>query len=125
MKEPSSPPNSSGTVYTKKPKPTSESLGLRGRGIFHLRVLFEQMRREVLEFAIGPPKAVPKPDPEFVEKGGAPNERQYLDQPQYRLRGLVLWLGESSMFSVHPYPALSIQVKLFLTAGFVQNHQNP
>ncbi|KAK7458173.1 hypothetical protein VKT23_010081 [Stygiomarasmius scandens] len=56
------------------PGPTTESLELRGRGILHLGVLFEQMRREGFEFAIGPPKAVLKPDPEFVEKGGEPNE---------------------------------------------------
>ncbi|KAF5367751.1 hypothetical protein D9758_009863 [Tetrapyrgos nigripes] len=57
------------------PGPTTESLELRGRGILHLGVLFEQMRREGFEFAIGPPKAVLLPNPEFIEKGWNINER--------------------------------------------------
>ncbi|KIY67538.1 GTP-binding protein TypA [Cylindrobasidium torrendii FP15055 ss-10] len=46
------------------PGPTSESLELRGRGVLHLGVLFETLRREGFELLIGPPKAVMKPDPE-------------------------------------------------------------
>ena len=46
------------------PGPTSESLELRGRGVLHLGVLFETLRREGYELLIGPPKAVMKPDPE-------------------------------------------------------------
>ncbi|KAF9017826.1 GTP-binding protein TypA [Hymenopellis radicata] len=46
------------------PGPTSESLELRGRGVLHLGVLFETLRREGFEIMIGPPKAVMKPDPE-------------------------------------------------------------
>ncbi|KAJ3972811.1 hypothetical protein EV361DRAFT_822992 [Lentinula raphanica] len=50
------------------PGPTSESLELRGRGVLHLGVLFETLRREGFELTIGPPKAVMIPDPDV--KGG-------------------------------------------------------
>ncbi|KAH6892823.1 hypothetical protein BKA70DRAFT_837586 [Coprinopsis sp. MPI-PUGE-AT-0042] len=46
------------------PGPTSESLELRGRGVLHLGVLFETLRREGYELSVGPPKAVMKPDVE-------------------------------------------------------------
>jgi len=46
------------------PGQTSESLELRGRGVLHLGILFETLRREGFEFLVGPPKAVMKPDPE-------------------------------------------------------------
>ncbi|KAF5382989.1 hypothetical protein D9757_006297 [Collybiopsis confluens] len=45
------------------PGPTSESLELRGRGVLHLGVLFETLRREGFELTVGPPKAVMIPDP--------------------------------------------------------------
>ncbi|KAJ3893725.1 hypothetical protein GG344DRAFT_42738 [Lentinula edodes] len=50
------------------PGPTSEALELRGRGVLHLGVLFETLRREGFELTIGPPKAVMIPDPDV--KGG-------------------------------------------------------
>ncbi|KAK0463177.1 GTP-binding protein TypA [Desarmillaria tabescens] len=46
------------------PGATAESLELRGRGVLHLGVLFETLRREGFEFTIGPPKAVMIPDPD-------------------------------------------------------------
>ncbi|KAF9047454.1 GTP-binding protein TypA [Panaeolus papilionaceus] len=46
------------------PGPTSESLELRGRGVLHLGVLLETMRREGFELSVGSPKAVMKPDPD-------------------------------------------------------------
>lgn len=46
------------------PGPTSESLELRGRGVLHLGVLFETLRREGFEFLISAPKAVMITDPE-------------------------------------------------------------
>ncbi|KAG6901316.1 hypothetical protein C0995_013676 [Termitomyces sp. Mi166 len=49
------------------PGPTSESLELRGRGVLHLGVLLETLRREGFELGVGPPKAVMIPDPD--EKG--------------------------------------------------------
>jgi len=45
------------------PGPSSESLELRGRGVLHLGVLLEVLRREGFEFCVGPPKAVLIPDP--------------------------------------------------------------
>ncbi|KAF9073831.1 hypothetical protein BDP27DRAFT_1318228 [Rhodocollybia butyracea] len=39
------------------PGPTSEALELRGRGVLHLGVLFETLRREGYELTIGPPKS--------------------------------------------------------------------
>ncbi|TFK37816.1 P-loop containing nucleoside triphosphate hydrolase protein [Crucibulum laeve] len=44
------------------PGPTSESLELRGRGVLHLGVLLETLRREGFELGVGPPKAVMIPD---------------------------------------------------------------
>ncbi|KAH8833264.1 GTP-binding protein TypA [Flagelloscypha sp. PMI_526] len=46
------------------PGPTSESMELRGRGVLHLGVLFETLRREGFEFSISAPKAVMIPDPD-------------------------------------------------------------
>ncbi|KAF8901354.1 hypothetical protein CPB84DRAFT_1836409 [Gymnopilus junonius] len=51
-------------ALTVLPGPTSESLELRGRGVLHLGVLLETLRREGFELSVGPPKAVMIPDPE-------------------------------------------------------------
>lgn len=51
-------------ALTVLPGPTSESLELRGRGVLHLGVLFETLRREGFEFGIGSPKAVMIKDPD-------------------------------------------------------------
>jgi GTP-binding protein TypA/BipA len=45
------------------PGPSSDSLELRGRGVLHLGVLLEVLRREGFELCVGPPKAVLIPDP--------------------------------------------------------------
>ncbi|KAJ7202136.1 GTP-binding protein TypA [Mycena pura] len=45
------------------PGPTSDSLEVRGRGVLHLGILLENLRREGFEFLIGPPKAVLRTDP--------------------------------------------------------------
>ncbi|EIM88770.1 GTP-binding protein TypA [Stereum hirsutum FP-91666 SS1] len=50
------------------PGPSAESLELRGRGVLHLGVLLETMRREGFELSVGSPKAVMKPDPEDPSK---------------------------------------------------------
>ncbi|KAF9003021.1 GTP-binding protein TypA [Cyathus striatus] len=46
------------------PGPTSECIEIRGRGVLHLGVLLETLRREGYELSVGPPKAVMLPDPE-------------------------------------------------------------
>jgi GTP-binding protein len=51
------------------PGPTSESLELRGRGVLHLGVLLETLRREGFELGVGPPKAVMIPDPVLNPEG--------------------------------------------------------
>ncbi|KDR71900.1 hypothetical protein GALMADRAFT_253685 [Galerina marginata CBS 339.88] len=51
-------------ALTVLPGPTSESLELRGRGVLHLGVLLETLRREGFELSVGPPKAVMIRDPE-------------------------------------------------------------
>ena len=51
------------------PGPTSESLELRGRGVLHLGVLLETLRREGFELGVGPPKAVMIPDPDLNPEG--------------------------------------------------------
>ena len=51
------------------PGPTSESLELRGRGVLHLGVLLETLRREGFELGVGPPKAVMIPDPDLNPQG--------------------------------------------------------
>ncbi|KAJ3510630.1 hypothetical protein NLJ89_g4561 [Agrocybe chaxingu] len=60
-------------ALTVLPGATSESLELRGRGVLHLGVLLETLRREGFEVSVGPPKAVlipdPKTNPEGKEKG--------------------------------------------------------
>ncbi|KAJ8075719.1 hypothetical protein PM082_021349 [Marasmius tenuissimus] len=52
------------------PGPTSESIELRGRGVLHLGVLFETLRREGFELSIGPPKAVMRPNPDAQGRKG-------------------------------------------------------
>ncbi|KAJ7143820.1 GTP-binding protein TypA [Mycena epipterygia] len=49
------------------PGPTSDSLEVRGRGVLHLGILFETLRREGFEFLVGPPKAVLRKDPDTGE----------------------------------------------------------
>ncbi|KAF8175757.1 P-loop containing nucleoside triphosphate hydrolase protein [Pholiota molesta] len=60
-------------ALTVLPGPTSESLELRGRGVLHLGVLLETLRREGFELSVGPPKAVmipcPAKNPEGKERG--------------------------------------------------------
>ncbi|CAK5281744.1 unnamed protein product [Mycena citricolor] len=50
------------------PGPTSDSIEVRGRGVLHLGILFENLRREGYELLIGPPKAVLRTDPDTGEK---------------------------------------------------------
>ncbi|KIJ94180.1 hypothetical protein K443DRAFT_110890 [Laccaria amethystina LaAM-08-1] len=57
-------------ALTVLPGPTSESLELRGRGVLHLGVLLETLRREGYELGIGSPKAVMLPDPDPTRPGG-------------------------------------------------------
>ncbi|KAJ6482819.1 GTP-binding protein TypA [Mycena vitilis] len=45
------------------PGPTSDSLEVRGRGVLHLGILLETLRREGFELLVGPPKAVLRKDP--------------------------------------------------------------
>ncbi|KAF5313861.1 hypothetical protein D9619_013094 [Psilocybe cf. subviscida] len=56
-------------ALTVLPGPTSESLELRGRGVLHLGVLLETLRREGFELSVGPPKAVMIPCPETNAEG--------------------------------------------------------
>ena len=57
-------------ALTVLPGPTSESLELRGRGVLHLGVLLETLRREGYELGISSPKAVMLPDPDPSRPGG-------------------------------------------------------
>ncbi|KAF7332380.1 GTP-binding protein [Mycena kentingensis (nom. inval.)] len=50
------------------PGPTSDSIEVRGRGVLHLGILLENLRREGFELLIGPPKAVFRTDPETGER---------------------------------------------------------
>ncbi|KAK7052576.1 GTP-binding protein [Favolaschia claudopus] len=54
-------------ALTVLPGPTSDSLEVRGRGVLHLGILLENLRREGFELLIGPPKAVLRKDPETGE----------------------------------------------------------
>jgi len=51
------------------PGPASESLELRDRGVLHLGVLLETLRREGFELGVGPPKAVMIPDHDLNPEG--------------------------------------------------------
>lgn len=53
------------------PGPTSESLELRGRGVLHLGILLETLRREGFEVGIGSPQAVLIEDPTPRQPGDA------------------------------------------------------
>ncbi|KAJ7347824.1 P-loop containing nucleoside triphosphate hydrolase protein [Mycena albidolilacea] len=54
-------------ALTVLPGPTSDSLEVRGRGVLHLGILLETLRREGFELLVGPPKAVLRRDPETGE----------------------------------------------------------
>ncbi|KAJ7790024.1 GTP-binding protein TypA [Mycena olivaceomarginata] len=54
-------------ALTVLPGPTSDSLEVRGRGVLHLGILLETLRREGFELLVGPPKAVLRKDPETGE----------------------------------------------------------
>lgn len=62
------------------PGPTSDSLELRGRGVLHLGILLETLRREGFELCIGSPKAVlikdtsPRDGPDTKERWLEPVE---------------------------------------------------
>jgi GTP-binding protein len=56
------------------PGPTAESIEVRGRGVLHLGVLLETLRREGFELCVGAPKAVLIPDPEDAGKWLEPVE---------------------------------------------------
>lgn len=49
------------------PGPTSDSVEVRGRGVLHLGILLETLRREGFELLVGPPKAVLRKDPDTGE----------------------------------------------------------
>ncbi|KAJ7201197.1 P-loop containing nucleoside triphosphate hydrolase protein [Mycena haematopus] len=49
-------------ALTVLPGPTSDSLEVRGRGVLHLGILLETLRREGFELLVGPPKAVLRSD---------------------------------------------------------------
>ncbi|KAF9443773.1 hypothetical protein P691DRAFT_712806 [Macrolepiota fuliginosa MF-IS2] len=50
------------------PGPTAESVEVRGRGVLHLGVLLETLRREGFELSVGSPKAVMIPNPDTPDK---------------------------------------------------------
>ncbi|KAF9524566.1 P-loop containing nucleoside triphosphate hydrolase protein [Crepidotus variabilis] len=58
-------------ALTVLPGPTAESLELRGRGVLHLGVLLETLRREGYEICVGPPKALMIPNPDRTGSGPA------------------------------------------------------
>ncbi|KAJ7634624.1 GTP-binding protein TypA [Roridomyces roridus] len=49
------------------PGPTSDSVEVRGRGVLHLGILLETLRREGFEMLVGPPKAVLRKDEDTGE----------------------------------------------------------
>ncbi|KAF8216345.1 hypothetical protein K438DRAFT_1747610 [Mycena galopus ATCC 62051] len=51
-------------ALTVLPGPTSDGVEVRGRGVLHLGILLETLRREGFELLVGPPKAVLKKDPD-------------------------------------------------------------
>jgi GTP-binding protein TypA/BipA len=92
------------------PGPTSESLELRGRGVLHLGVLFETLRREGFELTIGPPKAVMIPDPDH--KG-----------PRTRTAGMLEPI-ESCTISVREEFAGKVIEKLTMRKGEMHSYEN-
>ena len=52
------------------PGPTAESVEVRGRGVLHLGVLLETLRREGFELTVGSPKAVMIPNPAALDRPG-------------------------------------------------------
>jgi predicted membrane GTPase involved in stress response len=92
------------------PGPTSESLELRGRGVLHLGVLLETLRREGFELGVGPPKAVMIPDPDL--------------NPEGRKKGLWLEPIEECTVVVREEYAGGVVEKLILRKGEMRSYES-
>lgn len=62
---------------------SAESLEIRGRGVLHLGILLEELRREGFELAVSPPKPVLKRDPETKQVMEPIEEATILVDSQY------------------------------------------
>lgn len=62
---------------------SSDSLEIRGRGVLHLGILLEELRREGFELAVSPPKPVLKRDPETKQIMEPIEEATILVDSQY------------------------------------------
>ena len=74
-----------------EPGDTADTFIVKGRGMLHLGILIENMRREGYEFQIGPPKVIIKTD----EKGNKtePYDEAIVDVPEEYVGSCVAMLG--------------------------------
>lgn len=67
------------------------SAGIQGRGMLHLGILVENMRREGFEFQIGPPKVIMKPGENGKKQ--EPFDEATVDVPEEHVGACVDMLG--------------------------------
>ena len=70
---------------------STDSFRVLGRGVMHLAILIENMRREGYEFSVSPPKALLK---EINGKTCEPIERLHVDVPEESFRHVMEKMGE-------------------------------
>jgi GTP-binding protein len=87
----------------------SEALEVRGRGVMHLGVLIENMRREGYEFAVGKPQVIIR---ELDGVACEPYERASVEVPSTFAGRVIEYLGRRRGEMIHMEPLGENQVKL-------------
>ncbi len=87
----------------------SEALEVRGRGVMHLGVLIENMRREGYEFAVGKPQVIIR---EIDGRPCEPYERASVEVPSESTGRVIEYLGRRRGEMIHMEPLGENQVKV-------------
>jgi GTP-binding protein len=88
-------------ALTVVPTDTSEAFEVRGRGVMHLGVLVENMRREGYEFAVGKPHVITK---DVNGRRMEPYERATVEVPKESAGRIIEYLGRRRGEMLHMEP---------------------
>ena len=81
-----------------EPTASADAFVVKGRGVMHLAVLIEEMRREGYEFAVGKPKVIVK---EVDGRACEPFERASVEVPSQHAGRIIEYLGRRRGEMVH------------------------
>eukprot|EP01024_Parvocaulis_polyphysoides_P035359 TRINITY_DN31324_c0_g1_i3.p4 TRINITY_DN31324_c0_g1~~TRINITY_DN31324_c0_g1_i3.p4 ORF type:complete len:299 (-),score=68.89 TRINITY_DN31324_c0_g1_i3:450-1346(-) len=97
---------------------TSDQFVVKGRGMLHLGILIENMRREGYEFSIGPPKIISK---EENGKKLEPYEEAIIEVPEEHMGTVLNLMGTRKGEMVEVEPSGNVQRAKFLipTRGLI------